>query len=250
MGDFNTRNTTELCYQTLIASSDTNFNFFDPPFMDGALTYPADWDSNPNLFKPYLTTSTRANATDNCDNGGGAKNWYDHIFISHWLKQNSNYIQYIPNSYRTIGNDGNRLNISVNGAPANTSVPSNVANAIYGLSDKYPVMVDLAVTYNTTGVSPIDPQISTAVQELSHLYGSINFINPIQDKLVMQFSNVLLHQPVKICCYNMFGQLIFNDDIIITDETLSLPFLFPSGIYLIKIMKNGEVIGNNKLIKY
>ena len=74
--------------------------------------------------------------------GGGAKDWYDHIFLVFMDRATMRTtISYIPHSYTTLGNDGHRLGISVNDAPTNTAVPANVANALYLMSDKYPVMV-------------------------------------------------------------------------------------------------------------
>ena len=249
MGDFNTRNTTELCYQTLIAGADSNFNFYDPPFLDGALNYPADWDSNPASFTKYLTTSTRASSTDNCDNGGGAKDWYDHIFISHWISNNSNYIQYIPHSYRTLGNDGARLGISVNDAPTNSAVPANVANAIYGLSDKYPVMIDLLVSPNTTGISPSDPEIPTGISTIAPSRAIIKYTNPVSSNLELSLDNLLLNKNLSIEVYTIYGQLVLSQNVAPNSKFVSMPFNFASGVYVLKIAEAGQILMTEKLIK-
>lgn len=162
MGDFNTRNSSEACYQAIVSPADTATQMSDPSFFpDKKNTYPADWDNNPGLFKPYLTTSTRASATvpNSCGTSGGAKSWYDHIFISPWLVSGSNYIKYIPNSYQTIGNDGNRLAVDINSSSpvTNTSAPDAVIQALFQMSNKYPVMIRLQVKANRNGYSLADP---------------------------------------------------------------------------------------------
>ena len=162
MGDFNTHNSSEAGYQAIISAVDTATRMSDPPFgIDASIKYPADWDTNPQLFQQYLTTSTRLSATvpNTCGTSGGAKSWYDHIFLSSWLVNGSNYIRYAPKSYQTIGNDGNRLGVDINGTLpiVNNSVPPAVLQALFRFSNKYPVMIKLVVRANRNAYSPTDP---------------------------------------------------------------------------------------------
>jgi len=68
-------------------------------------------------------------------------------------------MQYIPNSYQTIGNDGNRIGVDINSATpqVNTSAPAAVINALFQFSDKYPVSVKLLVKANRNAYSIADP---------------------------------------------------------------------------------------------
>lgn len=162
MGDFNTHSSTEAGYQSIVTSTDTTTVMEDPPFYpDKTQIYPAFWEENLNIYAPYYTTSTRASTAipDSCGTGGGAKSWYDHIFISKWLANGSNYIQYIPQSYQTIGNDGRRVGVDINStAPqVNTSAPGDVINALFQFSDKYPVCIKLLVKANRNAYSVADP---------------------------------------------------------------------------------------------
>lgn len=162
MGDFNTSNSFEAGYQAITGSADSNTVLYDPPYYpDMALSYPGNWDVTPYLVAPYLTTTTRQSATNpnSCGTSGGAKSWYDHIFLSPWLIGGANYIRYIPHSYTTIGNDGNRLGVDITSpSPApNTTLPSKVLQALFEFSDKYPVAVKLQVQANRNGYSPKDP---------------------------------------------------------------------------------------------
>ncbi len=161
MGDFNTHSSYEQGYQSLITSSDTTTKFSDPPFSpDKTVKYPAEWSDNARGYASFLTTTTRATTVpNNCGTTGGAKSWYDHILISPWLVKGSNYIQYVPNSYQTVGNDGNRLDEDINSAVpvVNTSAPAAVLNALFQFSDKYPITIKLLVKANRNAYSLTDP---------------------------------------------------------------------------------------------
>jgi hypothetical protein len=162
MGDFNTANSYEPGYQSIITSADTLTAMTDPPFYpDRAEKYPAEWGNNAAAFSKFLTTTTRSSisAPNSCGTGGGAKGWYDHIFISRWLYNGTNYMQYVPNSYVTVGNDGNRMGVDVNSVTpiVNSSAPAAVLNALYQFSDKYPVTIKLLVKANRNAYSIADP---------------------------------------------------------------------------------------------
>jgi hypothetical protein len=162
MGDFNTANSYEAGYQSIITSTDTSTVMYDPTFYpDKTEKYPAEWEDSAPNYAANLTTTTRALATipNSCGTGGGAKSWYDHLFISPWLVRGTNYLQYVPNSYQTIGNDGHRLDVNINSTTpqVNTSAPAAVINALYQFSDKYPVSVKLLVKANRNQYSIPDP---------------------------------------------------------------------------------------------
>ena len=162
MGDFNTASSLEAGYQSITMFSDSVTQMYNPPYsLDKVLQYPGNWDVTPYSVAAYLTTSTRASASipNTCGTSGGAKGWFDHIFISNWLVSGSNYMSYVPFSYQTIGNDGNRLNVDINSnsPSANNAAPAAVLNALFQFSNKYPVMIKLLVKANRNAVSPIDP---------------------------------------------------------------------------------------------
>jgi hypothetical protein len=162
MGDFNTASSLEAGYQAMVTSTDSATLLYNPPYYpDAELQYPGNWDVQPYLVYPYLTTSTRLSASipNSCGTSGGAKSWYDHICLSPWLVKGSNYIQYLPHSYQTLGNDGNRFGVDINSTTpeVNASAPDSVINALWQLSNKYPVTVKLIVHANRNGQSPEDP---------------------------------------------------------------------------------------------
>lgn len=162
MGDFNTTGSYEHGYQSLINSKDSNTAMSDPPyFPDKTLTYPGNWSVSPFYVSPFVTTSTRSLPYDpnSCGSSAGGKGWYDHIFISNWLSNGNNYIKYIPYSYESVGNDGDRIGVSINSSvpSVNTSAPPEVLDALFRFSDKYPVVMNVEVKSNRNAVSPKDP---------------------------------------------------------------------------------------------
>ena len=254
MGDFNLRNTSESVYQTLTAPADTNFRYYDPPFHpDATFTTPADWDGNPGPFTSYLTTSTRAlsNVPNSCGTSGGGKDWYDHIFLSPWIVNNANYIAYIPHTFRVIGNDGHRLSISINDAPTNTAAPAPVINALFQMSNKYPVMVDLAVTQNTTGTSLPDPEIPpTAVINQTITTQHMAVTNPVGDNIILHFSEGLINQTVFLDCIDMLGRLQIHQAFVVNNAATQIPCsTLKPGIYCVRITNNSGIICQTKLVK-
>jgi len=252
MGDFNLRNTSEPVYQTLTNSANANFNYYDPPFYpDATYTYPADWDGNPGLYSKVLTTSTRSSGSvpNSCGTSGGAKDWYDHIFLSPWIIHDSNYISYIPNSFRVIGNDGHRLSISVNDAPTNTSAPAAVINALFQMSNKYPVMVDLAVTSNTTGISPIDPEITPSGISQILLKEQVIINNPVSDQIILHFTQSMMGKEVVVDCIDMLGRTQIHETINVRNELMQIPCNVKAGIYCVRVMMNGN-ISQTVVVKY
>jgi hypothetical protein len=251
MGDFNVRNSSEPAYAALVAGPDANFNFYDPPFYpDGSEAYPADWDSNPDIFTRFLTTSTRAlsSVPNSCGTNGGAKDWYDHIFLSPWIVNNANYISYIHNSFRVIGNDGQRLSKSVNDPPTNTAVPSAVADALFQMSNKYPVMVDLLVTPNTSGTSQPDPEAS-AVTNLTLTADYASLANPVDSRFTINFSNSLMGQEVSFDCIDIVGRRRLHQVISVSGETMSIPCNLSPGTYYVRITRSTELICQSVVTK-
>ena len=208
LGDFNSRSSDEGFYQVLTAPSDSGFRFFDPPFYpDQSFKYPANWDHEAK-FAAYFTTSTRESASvpNSCGSGGGGKNWYDHIFLSSWIINNTNYVRYLPHSYRTVGNDGQRFKVSIlnKNAHVNNSAPPDIIEALYQMSNKYPVMVDLEVTGNEKGISPADPEVPFArvVEKDTIIIKGFN-----DGYLNIEFPESLVGQEIKIECVDKIGEV-------------------------------------------
>jgi hypothetical protein len=247
MGDFNTRGSNEICYQELVFPADTNFRFYDPPFFDGSLKYPANWDDNRPAYAKYHTTSTRKDSYPNaCGSSGGAKNWYDHIFISSWLAHNTNRIHYIPNSYHTVGNDGKRIKISINDNNSiNTSAPAEVLEALFQMSNKYPVMADFEVATHAKGKYPANTEINGTVA----IKETVTIDNPVAKEMVLHFSNGLIGQELDMECTNAAGKVVLKQKVKITDPTQSISCTLTKGEYQVNFCTKHNVVTSTKMEK-
>jgi hypothetical protein len=246
MGDFNLRSSLEAGYNQLVSATDSSFLFLDAPFaVDKQLTYPASWDKN-TTYSAYMTTSTRADASipNSCGTSGGAKGWYDHMLFSPWILYGSNYISYVPGSYTTVGNDGNRYGISVNDSTThgrNSSAPPAVVNAVFQLSNKYPVCERLAVKYNTTGISPADPErMNVGMAEVQPPADLFRIQNPVSEHLSVTLDERIQHRMLTCIIHDMTGREIVHTRCPGSASELTIDMeAIPAGIYLFTLLTDG-----------
>jgi len=242
MGDFNTDNSSEACYQTLVAPTNPAYRYYDPPFYpDATFSYPADWTNHPNSFASCLTTSTRISSSlpNSCSgSSGGGKSWYDHIFLSASIINNSDYISYLPHSFKVLGNDGNRVGNAVNGSPTNTSAPSSIINDIFQLSEHYPISLDLLVNTSDNAVTNVLPG-----EEI------VTVVNPVSDQLKLRLSKNLSGKSINMVCVDVLGRVQIKTDFEATDETYQMPCSLVPGIYYIRFTKEGKLISQYAIMK-
>ena len=247
MGDFNTRGSKEDCYKTLVFPEDTTFRFFDPPFYEGKLKYPANWDDDRANFAAYLTTSTRKDkgVPNPCGSAGGAKNWYDHIFLSSWIMNNTNRIKYIPNSYRTIGNDGYRYKISINDkASVNNSAPADVIEALYQMSNKYPVMAELAVYTDQAGNRPSNPEIGLAAKGAKE---DVTVTNPVKKQFILHFTNGIIGEEMNMECFDMNGRSLLKQSFKVKEAEKNVDCKLDAGDYILKLYTKHSLLSEIKI---
>ncbi len=227
-GDFNLYGASEQAYQYLIHYENSLYRFYDP------LDDEAEWHENYN----YRSIHTQSTHTDNngCAASGGLDDRFDFILISPSVNYGSRRVAYIPNTYHALGNDGNHFNKSIN-SPANNAVPSNVADALYKMSDHLPVVMDLAVD--------ITPSSIPTVEDFS-----INIVNPIENNLIVSLQSSVYKQ-LMLEIYTMEGQLIGKhlSDIAEAGQRIEVPFPYPAGFYIMKISDGTRVLAVKKMIK-
>lgn len=255
MGDFNVHSSAETGYSALAFAGDSLFKLYDPPFsLDASLTYPGNWDASPQFYQPFLTTSTRQSSSipNTCGTNGGAKSWYDHIFLSRWIRSGANYLSYIPGSYQTIGNDGHRLSISINDNSTynNTSAPQPVLDALFQMSNKYPIMVQLLVRSNTSGVSPANPvENSLSVGTPNHQNNPPLITSPILNEFRMKLPQEWIGNAVDFSILDMSGRLVAHQNFMAKSSTFTCPSNLSPGIYLVQISYPGSESYRIKVIK-
>jgi exonuclease III len=135
-GDLNFYNyETEPACVYLIDSS--AIKFFDP------INSLGNWHDNPT-FASIHTQSTR---TISFGGGatGGLDDRFDFIFVTEDILNGMNRVKYIENSYMALGNDGQRLNMSLINEPLSEELPDSVTYALYYSSDHLPVIMKITV---------------------------------------------------------------------------------------------------------
>lgn len=117
-----------------------------------------------NWNQSYVwSQSTRSNSSGDCGAGGGLDDRFDNIFVSDALLNNTSDFSYVPGSYWVFGNDD---------AP-NPSLPALTKVNLIGLSDHYPVIVDLQVSQAVAN----DEQLSNRVQvQVGQLANGENYL--------------------------------------------------------------------------
>lgn len=133
--DFNMDSSGEDAFADLL-DGDLFSGFNDPVGAFG------NWSNNPN-FAPFHTQSTRGNTGD-CFVGGGMDDRFDLTLVSTPAMSGSDGLEYLDNSYTVVGNDGDNFNDGLH-ISNNAAVPTNIAIALYSISDHLPVTVEFSV---------------------------------------------------------------------------------------------------------
>lgn len=136
-GDFNFYTSSEQgCQNIMFAGTQT---FRDPINRLGS------WNNN-SLYKDVHTQSTRSSTGYAGGSTGGLDDRFDFIFLNDHIINSVNRVSYVPNSYRTFGQDENRFNGTVIDG-VNGDVPVSVARALFYMSDHLPVYLKLAIDH-------------------------------------------------------------------------------------------------------
>jgi len=135
-GDMNFYTSGETGFQYLMNPAAGNVQFTDPVSQIG------EWHNNYS-YRDYHTQSTHYYESD-CPSHGGMDDRFDFIFVSDDIMTGGNDMVYLPESYETLGQDGNHFNDAVNYG-TNSSAPANVIEALYNASDHLPVLAEFII---------------------------------------------------------------------------------------------------------
>ena len=228
-GDFNLYTASEPAFQNMLYYPNESVRFYDPVNQIGS------WNSN-SYFAGVHTQSTHTSS--NCASGGGMDDRFDFIMISDEIRDGTEKIKYLDGSYWAVGQDGQHYNQSILSYPTNSTVPSDVLNALYGLSDHLPVVIDLVVGDQTGFVANLQTDVDIA------------YNNPINESLniVINAKNTLT---ITLGLMNANGQMVYcqslgiNGKANITIQTGE----FSPGIYLLKVSDEKGLTTTYKIIK-
>jgi PKD repeat protein len=174
-GDFNLYTSTEPAYQAVI--NNTSY-LLDDPLSAG------NWHAS-STYSLIHTQSTRT-ADFGGGSTGGLDDRFDFILFSGDVNTGANKVQYVNNSCKAFGNDGNHFNKALIDSPVNPNVPDSVIQALYYMSDHLPVICDLTVaaTPDTTHSNLVITEIyynppETGIDSLEFIEIYNNGSNPV-----------------------------------------------------------------------
>jgi len=227
-GDFNVYTFSEEAFQNLVYHPNNNIRFYDPINTMGS------WNNN-SYYASVHTQSTHTSGE--CPSGGGMDDRFDFILAADEIINGTDKITYLPGSYKALGQDGQHFNKSLISSPTNTTVPYEVLNALYNMSDHLPVIMDLVIDENM-GIN------DTGNQNIK-----ISFQNPVKENIELMISADRLYNLV-IGIQNIQGKTIYYNKIKMLENKTSfnIPINnFKSGFYLLK-MEDGISINIVKKI--
>ena len=208
--------------------------FIDPLFSIGGV---GEWNNN-QQYTQFHTQSTRS-YSDECFSSGGLDDRFDFILMSDEIAFSYKHLRYVQGSYKAVGNDGRHFNQSINQG-YNTSVPTEVVEALYDASDHLPVTMKIAV----------DAKLSVADNDLPALQASIA-PNPATSVATVFFNNPKTGK-VLFDIYSVQGQLVKSGTGWFSEGEsqfeLSIGDL-TEGFYLLRIGLEGRTLATIKLMK-
>lgn len=208
-GDFNLYGSSEPAWNTTLNGS--GVLLVDPIDLPGE--WHADWG-----YQDYHTQSTRTAMFDG-GSTGGMDDRFDFIFVSPDLMNWGHQAKMIDGTYWAYGQDGQHYNDELISAPANTTLPSNVIQALYDMSDHLPVYAEIEVQRTFNGIKDIN-------------HGIEAYFNPVESSIhfTLEDKNV---QTGAISIFDMSGKEVMSFDAIPEDGILDV-YLLENGIYILK----------------
>ena len=229
LGDFNVYTASEQAFQNLLFYSNEDIRFYDPINKIG------EWHTN-YFFANEHTQSTHS--FGDCHSGGGMDDRFDFILISDEIKDGTEDIGYVSDSYWAVGQDGLHYNKSLIDSPENTSVPPDVLSALYNMSDHLPVILDMIVNDDM------------GFDESPFQNFNISFKNPVKENLEISLT---VDYPVDILfdLMSINGNTIYSIKANQNSNTITIPVSqLNKGLYLLKISEKNGNVTYRKVIKF
>ena len=232
MGDFNLYTDEEPAYVQFLQYSNPLLRFNDPIEQSGA------WHNN-YTYRNIHTQSTHTESND-CASTGGMDDRFDFILIANNIKNGTKNVKYVPGTYHAVGQDGKHFNQSLISSPANTTVPSDVLNALYHNSDHLPVTLKLEVD-KTLGINEWE---NSDLEE-------VNMVNPANSNLNLAITSKK-HSTLKVDIISLAGQILITKQYVVNkgQTALSMPVtnLIP-GLYLVRFTDGQSFSVVRKMVK-
>lgn len=229
MGDLNVYSAYEAAFQQLISTASNGLQLIDP------IAELGDWQNN-FQYANFHTQSTHTSG--DCHSGGGFDDRFDFILASRPVIEGTRGLKYISDSYWAYGQDGERFNQSLL-YPTNNTLPTNVVNALYYMSDHLPVVMKLEV----------DKTLYTNSENISLDYLKIKIINPVDSHIKLSIQDKTINK-VHIQVINLLGSVVYDSNLsVYAGEEIQIEATgLNSGIYLLKVV-GGEKQFVTKILK-
>ena len=240
MGDFNFQESSEEAFQLMITNNDPVFRFYDPAEEIG------NWHNN-SAYRYVHTQSTRTAQAGNCGASGGMDDRFDFIMMNQAIHDGADRVGYITDTYHALGQDGERFNGSI-ADPPNTSIPAYVVDALLGMSDHLPVIMDLVIAEDLS------------VDDIRYPILDIRYSNPVQNELKLSFGHrgpgeggsLAPHLPISLSLTSTSGVTVHSQQASLSGgSALSIDVShLPSGFYILHIhSESGYFTGKLLVIK-
>ncbi len=184
-GDLNLYYSDEPAYQNLLNPANT-IKLIDP------INSPGSWTNN-TTFQTIHTQSTRTGSLSDSGASGGLDDRFDFILMSPNLVSNAT-LSYVPNSYKSFGNNGNCFNKNINNTTCTGTFSQQLRDDLYYFSDHLPVVMELKTPKS----------LSIAEYTSNHL--SFVGSNITSTQLIINTSDELLGSEILI--YNQLGKVV------------------------------------------
>ncbi len=229
MGDFNVYSDEEEAFQLMINNNDDVFRFYDPADRIG------EWHNDAE-YRDVHTQSTHTDA-GGCHSSGGMDDRFDFILMNRSIYEQADNIYYLEGSYHALGQDGQRLNGSLLDPP-NSSLPAYVLDALYGMSDHLPVIMDLV--FDET-LAVYEPQQPNPLQ--------VSYTNPVSNVLELRISSPE-PGPVNLILLSVSGREVYREEIMLQSRrSHSIPCdTLTAGMYILKVEQNGWVYSGKVVV--
>lgn len=163
---------------------------------------------------------------------------FDFALMNKSLESGTLGTKYIPNSYFTLGQDGQRLNQSLI-SPLNSSAPADVIQALYDMSDHLPVGFEFEVEIP-------EPEFTDEESEIK-----FKFNNPVFDHLGLDLRWSKAGN-VQLKLLDLEGKILVDKKLELeAGESIHLIDVsgLSKGSYLMEISRKGAVLQREMVVK-
>lgn len=214
-GDFNIYTSSEPAYQEILDNTNA-IVMVDP------INTPGSWHNN-DSYQDIHTQSTRIDSGPfGAGAGGGLDDRFDFITISENMTSDPK-MQYVPNSYKAFGNNGNCYNLDISDESCLGEYNQQIRNSLFSISDHLPVVMQLETN-----------------KEFILANNDVSFIDDftINNTLVSDYLTITtskeLESNISFTIYNTLGQKIMKLDNFCNEITRYNVSNLQTGLYYIK----------------